>query len=356
MTQAKADNPSAKGKPRRRRRLLFRLIAVFFGLFVAFVLGEIAVRLFVGSPLAEHEPLMVVRANPYRGYEMMPSTPHYTYHYPVQINALGLRGPEVEAKKPGEVRVFALGDSMTYGQGVADDQTIPAVAQSNDSGRTFTVVNGGVRGYATNQELGMLRELGPTIDPDVIILFWYWNDLNDAPIADVNATFERSGPVVFETKAKIEGWLWVKWQVRALLRRSALIMWLHDVYRGLSQPKVDTAGMDAGVKRFQSHLGEFRALAAQQNASLLVAIVPDPTSLRGEHMSDVYRAKIAAICTEQRVPVIDLLHSAKEADAGGYRLPVVPFDGHFNADANAAMGKATAKFLLEHLQGAHTSP
>jgi hypothetical protein len=36
----------------------------------------------------------------------------------LRIDALGLRGPEIGARKPGERRLLALGDSMVFGLGV----------------------------------------------------------------------------------------------------------------------------------------------------------------------------------------------------------------------------------------------
>ncbi|MEX2216886.1 MAG: SGNH/GDSL hydrolase family protein [Phycisphaeraceae bacterium] len=355
------NSPSERKRPPQRRRL-FRFVALALGLCIALAIGEVAVRLIVGSPLAERMPLLIVRANAHRGYEMMPSTPHYTYQHLVRVNALGLRGPEVEAKKAGEVRIFALGDSMIYGQGVADDQTLPHWMQrtldaaSTGGAESFTVINGGVRGYGTNMELGMLRELGPAVDADVVILFWYWNDLMEFSIPEIDAMFTRTGPVVFETKTKLEGWAEIKWQVRSVIRKSALIMWLHDVVRGFSGPDLTPAKAERGLARLPDYLDEFRALAKERGATFLVAIVPDPTSLRSEHVSDAYRAKVATICIEKGIKMIDLLAAAKEADRGGYNLPTIPFDGHFNASANEVMGKAMARFVLEQEKAGSAIP
>jgi hypothetical protein len=157
---------------RRRKRILALALALGASLLVA----EIAVRVLAGSPLAERLPVMMVRANPRRGWEMVPGE-HYTYQHRVQVNSLGLRGPELAAKRPGERRILFLGDSLTYGQGVADDETVPAALERALAERApqqrWSVVNAGCRAYGTSHELGLLAELGARIQPDVVLLGWY---------------------------------------------------------------------------------------------------------------------------------------------------------------------------------------
>ncbi|MEQ1893316.1 MAG: hypothetical protein ABL998_12280, partial [Planctomycetota bacterium] len=100
--------------PARRKK---RLVALTLALGLGFGVGEVAARVVFGAPMAERLPLMFMRAHPTRGWAMVPGQNHFTYTHEVRVNALGLRGPEVGAKEPGERRVLFLGDSLTYGQG-----------------------------------------------------------------------------------------------------------------------------------------------------------------------------------------------------------------------------------------------
>ena len=51
-------------------------------------------------------------------------------HEPVTINAHGSRGSEFSAQKPADVvRILSLGDSRTFGWGVADGETFSARLQ-----------------------------------------------------------------------------------------------------------------------------------------------------------------------------------------------------------------------------------
>src|SRR5437016_3822832 len=50
----------------------------------------------------------------------------FTGSHPLALNSRGLRGPEIPAeRKPRELRILGLGDSTTFGTGVAWEETWP---------------------------------------------------------------------------------------------------------------------------------------------------------------------------------------------------------------------------------------
>src|SRR5262249_34185847 len=85
------------------------------------------------------------------------------------INGLGYRGKEHPRERtPGKTRVVVVGDSIAFGYGVADEQTFSAVLERLDS--RLEVINLGVQGYGTDQELVKLETEGLAYRPDVVIL------------------------------------------------------------------------------------------------------------------------------------------------------------------------------------------
>ena len=101
----------------------------------------------------------------------------------VRTNARGLRGPDVpDRREPGELRVVCIGDSVTFGLGLADDRTFPARleaalrADPRLAGRTVRVLNAGVPGYSAVQGERLLRRLAD-VRPDVVVA---WFGMNDA--------------------------------------------------------------------------------------------------------------------------------------------------------------------------------
>jgi hypothetical protein len=97
----------------------------------------------------------------------------------VEINSLGLRGPEIPARRPGERRVLLLGDSMVAAFEVEYQETFGARLEERLAQRLASpvrVINAGVRGYGTDQAYLLFRELGGELDPDLVVFFHSAND------------------------------------------------------------------------------------------------------------------------------------------------------------------------------------
>lgn len=94
------------------------------------------------------------------------------------INAQGFRGPDwTREKAPGKQRVFLLGGSVAYGWGVAGDEGTVAARMERMLGPGFEVLNAGVIGYASTQELILLETVLLDWSPDAIVVLDGWNDL-----------------------------------------------------------------------------------------------------------------------------------------------------------------------------------
>lgn len=103
----------------------------------------------------------------------------------VEINALGLRGPELRLPKPpGRRRVVTFGDSITFGYGVGEADTYPARLGARLAERGVEVANAGVTGYTSHQVLGRLRRLLPELGADVASICIGWNDGTLRPVSD----------------------------------------------------------------------------------------------------------------------------------------------------------------------------
>lgn len=99
----------------------------------------------------------------------------------MDVNALGFRGPEVAAEKaPGEVRILVLGDSVTFGARLAQEETwvdrAGVEARRRLPGVRVTMINGGVEDVGIREEVDILEESGLAAKPDVVLLAFYLND------------------------------------------------------------------------------------------------------------------------------------------------------------------------------------
>jgi len=95
------------------------------------------------------------------------------------INSLGFRGKEfTPQKKKGTIRIFCSGGSTTAGNAVADEETWPAALERKlrAANHPVEVINAGVQGWDSYQELLRLRNEIVTYEPDIILLHQGWNE------------------------------------------------------------------------------------------------------------------------------------------------------------------------------------
>jgi len=121
-------------------------------------------------------------ADPDRIYELKPSLDTCYYGVRVTTNRDGFRAAgELARPKPGNAyRILLLGDSQTFGQGVAFEDTfgeLLARSLAEDTARTVEVINTGVDGYNTVQEAAVLRARGLGLEPDCILVLFIGNDM-----------------------------------------------------------------------------------------------------------------------------------------------------------------------------------
>ena len=334
LAKSRRESPPIHAAPRLtwRKKLSFSLAVFLLGLGVL----EVVIRVVVGHPLPERLPMTVVRAHRTRGWEMVPRADHYTYEHLVKVNSLGLRGPELPAKKaPGERRVLVLGDSMVYGQGVADNETVPAQLE-RALGPGATVINGGLRAYSTAQELALLQELGPKIRPDLVVLCWFWNDVDADPVEVQYGSLAGLGDVPFDTRAPVDGMLMFKWRVRRVLRRSALVMLTYDLVSPDGDEWPSREAQVAGLEKLDAHLTEFKRWCAAHDARLVFVVIPNPNCLREGHPSEKLEKEAAALARSHELPVVETLPALRAfEDRAGSIL--IPFDGHYIPAANGVI-------------------
>jgi lysophospholipase L1-like esterase len=95
---------------------------------------------------------------------------------PVRINSKGTRGPEFATSKPGNVfRILCLGDSRTFGWGLATDETYSSVLQGllRPLARDHTqveVINAGVNAWSYPQMLAYLTHTASKYGANVVVL------------------------------------------------------------------------------------------------------------------------------------------------------------------------------------------
>jgi hypothetical protein len=165
------------------KAVLFRFAAIAFGLLIAALMGEVALRLMMPSHLASArgERGFFCRFDQQLGWAPLENITavHNAKRATglVHQNQYGMRGPDdIQLNKTsGKKRVLVLGDSYVWGFGV--DQwklfSAPEVHGNNEE-----ILNFGVSGYGTDQEYLLYLRKGKDFAVDeVVVAFTPYNDV-----------------------------------------------------------------------------------------------------------------------------------------------------------------------------------
>ena len=101
----------------------------------------------------------------------------------IQINSHGFRGSEFSIDKPENTfRIFTVGSSPTFGNGVHDSETWPAYLQkifnNIDSNPKIEIINAGLPGASVKSETIMIKDLLINFEPDMILVYDGMNNLS----------------------------------------------------------------------------------------------------------------------------------------------------------------------------------
>ena len=169
---------------KRPRNLKKKLLLLLFGLAFGLVMSEIFLRV-----IGYSYPLFYT-TDYYRGFALQPGTKGQYQREGesyVLINSDGLRDREHAKAKPADtVRVVVLGDSFSEAMHVPMEQTFWFLLEQRLQecnafpGKKVEVINFGVSGYGTAQELMTLRQRVWDYSPDLVVLaFTTYNDIYD---------------------------------------------------------------------------------------------------------------------------------------------------------------------------------
>lgn len=107
---------------------------------------------------------------------------HTNVTWLARLNNLGLRGPDVDLARTDDRRILFVGDSFTFGYGLDEALIFPTLvgeALNRAGGKPWTVINAGVGGWGTLQQLAYAKDHLAEFRPDVVVLTFCDNDLQD---------------------------------------------------------------------------------------------------------------------------------------------------------------------------------
>ncbi len=168
----------------QNRRWTSNILLILGGTLIAFLLGEIGLRLTGISYPSFYQSDSELGSSLIPGSEGWWKKEGKAY---IRINSAGLRDREhAYAKSDRTVRIAVLGDSFAEAMQVPMEEAFWSVLEREIKGcpmlegRELEVINFGVSGYGTAQELLTLRHRVWSYDPDIVLLaFFSGNDVRN---------------------------------------------------------------------------------------------------------------------------------------------------------------------------------
>jgi hypothetical protein len=351
------------------RRIAGNLLVAAGAFLVASVLAELAVRL-----LYKKETVLFPRyhsAYHYGPYVLRGIRPRAEFWHTSAdgswrfvTNARGLRDSRdfPYAKPAGMLRVLALGDSHTQGYEVRQNATFAAVLERYLNARDVDaeVLNAGVSGFSTAEELAYLENEGHRYGPDVVVLGWYANDFADNLKAGL-FVLDGEGRLVERRKAHVPGV-----RVQELIYGIAPMRWLSEnsyfysllfnktwVYfktRLRRQVRLEhavaehSAGSRYEVALAIALIERMHAFCQARGMRLIVVDVPRPLTPRGIIDSSLPPTMLLEL-RALGVEVLDSRQVLREAD-GAVELHLPNGQRHISELTHFLMGAALGRSIL----------
>lgn len=276
----------------------------------------------------------------------------------VRTNSLGLRDGEIPPKPTGERRVIFLGDSVVFGSRLPQDETLPQLLQ-RAIGAGARVINAGVEGYTTFQELHLLRHVGLKTEPDFVIVGFVWNDVyehfrtmrrfggdgNYMGIA-TQSIGEGVGRWLLKSAALTQIALWqarTRKTTKSEYSAAGLNYDVSEIFKSPPEPHIEKAWDDT-----LAQLAALRDLAAANGLPMMVVLFPYDMQFNPATPHPLApNERMREFCRANEIVCYDLYDVfAAAPDRSGLYLPG---DGtHLSPDGAAYAAGRLADFITRH--------
>ncbi len=327
----------------------------------------------------------------------------------ISINELGLRSHDLPIPQPNTKSIIVLGDSFVFAKESISEETFSGRLKKllNDrNGGGFDVINAGVPGYGTAQELLLTRELSwqHHINPDMYLLMFFTNDtldnlclsygdltpepvrpcftlsadgrpeltslpVNQPEFEDDTLVAARRQPRDLATislaRAWAEEWIQTKSGLVALLSRLGMTPRVERM-PGLLNAWYQERVVAEGIPLTSALIAQMQEEIRNRGGQLVVSMVPSPfqvypetyipllrESFPGNPMVDRFSADtqrpqrmVEEMCRKAGVPFQDLLPVFLEHRETSL---FIPRDGHLTYTGHKLVSETLLPFVAEHI-------
>lgn len=253
----------------------------------------------------------------------------------VQTNSLGFRDDELPTEKsPEELRILALGDSITVGDFLPAElgwvEQAEQHLQRQLPEREVEVINAGVGAIGIREEVNILVEKGLRTQPDAVVLGFYLNDsrpprgfpeeLGTQGLRGLFNALRRRSVLADVTYKRVKGWAHERKMASGEFRwvkEKEDVPWRTDHQAFLELAHEARYDWGAGWQEdswplVSEQLDRLKSLSHEHGFSVHVVAFPVKYQVYAEFLDDTPQRKMAELVQERGFTFFDLLPLLRE--------------------------------------------
>ena len=346
-----------------------QVVLVVVGLFVV---AEVLARLFFARPPLWPRPQMRHKLDPKVGWVNRPDQDCYCGEARARFNSQGFRGPELADRGEVDLRILAMGNSLTLGGGVHDHETYPSrlqrLLEEKYPNLKIEVINAGIVGFAIKQYIPYLERLLDSVNPDIVLLGMQWRDLHHHPrmgqlegkldaetweamkkqiqkkqtdLGEKNAKMKLKDAFKIVRSVYVAGYLARK--LRDAVRPPNFVLWQRQFLSGRLDDRIRER-----ERYSREQLPRAGEMSGRAGSTFGLVLFPDHKQLSRVYPRSLWPSIAVDICRDANIPFVDLAPALRQAYLTHGRRLLVPYDPtHYTVLGNEAIAEAVFAFLEE---------
>lgn len=293
----------------KRSNLAKNIILLIIVLLFCFAITEASLRAidhYQNKDLTFQGKQLFIKSNiTYNGYEPKPGITVELDGINYSINKDGFRDKEYSLEK-NNTRIIVLGDSVTMGQGVEIEQTFPKLIEQDLE--NTDVINLGVIGYSTFQEVAFFKEKGLKYKPDIVVLGYVLNDASADAYINNQTSFTNCRFNLLNIP--------INCKLKNILSESLLLRKVRELARSDDAHKDRYIAEHEDLERWNflvSQIEELQELSKENNFTIVVVIIPVITDYDNYLWRGIHE-KLTNMFTEHNITSIDALDAFSKED------------------------------------------
>jgi lysophospholipase L1-like esterase len=313
-------------------------MVLFISLIICFLLGEFIIRLYLSHKTIYDIEMsrysMIIKTdseNPLIGHVHRPNSTAKLMDVMVHINSDGFRDKEYSLQKSDKSRIIFLGDSLTFGWGVAQEDTFENILEQKLNQMYPTeIINFGAGNYNTEQEVNLFIEKGLKYTPDKVVLFYFINDAEKTP---------KKSRLWFLAYSRLLSFYWsrVHGAMNNMFQSQSFYDYYADLYRD------DQPGWINSKKAFL----QLKEVCKKHRIDLQVVLLPELHNLKNYPFEKEY-ALVSTFLSDNEIDNMDLTPSF-----AGYENPMELWVSHDDAHPNKKAHRMISEFSLDFISGSN---